>query len=362
MREFDPSDVRYGGLVAPISAADLQRFKKWTKSAPFPFPRVVAPFIGSIVHLVVDIIIWLLLMTVPVGLIIATVIGGNVILSIGFGLLGAAGIVLITWWVAKDVRQHVHLRSPWRRWLRLSRFGADNGLFYLPTSSRPPLGGTIFTYPERNKATDRFISKSGRRFEIGNYNYGKGDGSSRTKVWGYMAIGLDRVMPHMVLRAAANKKGKHGLPGRIAKDQILSLEGDFNKYFTLHAPRAYETDALYVFAPDLMALLIDEVAAYEVEIVDDWMFFYSPKPLDLGSRNALRKLMRIARIVGTKTFRQTNRYWDDRVGSFAVNHVAAPGQRLRVRVFVGSSVVAVIWGSIQLFRFVAGLHELGVGH
>lgn len=39
---------------------------------------------------------------------------------------------------------------------------------------------------------------------------------------------------------------------------MLSLEGDFDRYFTLYCPGDYERDALYVFTPDLLALLIDE--------------------------------------------------------------------------------------------------------
>ena len=42
---------------------------------------------------------------------------------------------------------------------------------------------------------------------------------------------------------------------RSTRTQVLSLEGDFDRYFTLYCPKEYERDALYVFTPDLMALL-----------------------------------------------------------------------------------------------------------
>ena len=78
----------------------------------------------------------------------------------------------------------------------------------------------------------------------------------------------------MVLDARSNNGlfGGTNLPSQFSKDQILSLEGDFSEYFTLYCPREYERDALYVFTPDLMALLIDQTSTFDVEIVDDWMF------------------------------------------------------------------------------------------
>jgi hypothetical protein len=175
--------------------------------------------------------------------------------------------------------------------------------------------------------------------------------SAPVSVWGYMAIGLDRNLPHMILASRRNARRSRGIPLVIDRKQVLSLEGDFDKHFTLFAPRQYERDALYVFSPDLMALMIDEASFFEVEIVDDWIFFYSPKPFDLTSRRTLRRLVRIARIVGAKTFRQTDRYWDDRTGMpFVANEVGAPGRRLRTRVSVLAVIGIVVWVTIQVLR------------
>ena len=360
MREFDPSNVRYGGITSPISAPDLRRFREWSKTAPFPFPKRTLPLLGSIARLLFDILVWLMLLTIPFAIVyvgsIPRIADGTPIppwLSVTLVVVGIGLAGLLTWWFIRDIQRNVHLARPWKKWLRLSRFAHDNGFYFLPRSSKPPLSGTIFDSPLPRHATDRLVSASGGRLELGNYHYGKGDGSSRTQVWGYLAIGLHRTLPHMVLRAKANRRGKHGLPGVIAKDQILSLEGDFNSHFTLYAPRAYERDALYVFAPDLMALMIDEVAAYEVEVVDDWILFYSPKPLDLQSRRTLRRLFRIVRIVGAKTFRQTDRYWDDRAGgTFDDDQVAVPGRRLRTRVAIGATILGVIWIIAQVLRLI----------
>ena len=98
------------------------------------------------------------------------------------------------------------------------------------------------------------------------------------------------------------------------EDQALSLEGDFDKYFTLYCPEGFERDALYVFAPDLMALLIDEAGGKHVEVIDDWMFVYR----FLGTESFFdesERLFRIVELVGSKALRQTHLYSDPAAGT-----------------------------------------------
>ena len=85
-------------------------------------------------------------------------------------------------------------------------------------------------------------------------------------------------LPHIVLDATSNN-GLFGsnLPSTFARSQRLSLEGDFDRYFSLYCPEGYETDALYLFTPDIMARFIDNAAALDVEIVDDWLFLYTKR-------------------------------------------------------------------------------------
>lgn len=147
---------------------------------------------------------------------------------------------------------------------------------------------------------------------------------------------------HIVLQARANAGRNRGLTDGVLRNEVLSLEGDFNKHFTLYAPRAYERDALYVFAPDLMAVMIDEAKNFDVEIVGRWIFFYRPHGFNPTSRQILETIFRIARVVGTKTVRQTQRYWDGRGGTFAANRVEAFGRRLQVRSAVLGLTVLVV--------------------
>ena len=137
----------------------------------------------------------------------------------------------------------------------------------------------------------------------------------------------------------------------FGQEQRLSLEGNFDDYFTLYCPRQYERDALYVFTPDLMALLIDEASPFDVEIVDDWMFVYANVPFQTGDANMYARLFRIIDTVGAKTLTQTDRYVDERVGNFAANIVAPQGARLKRRVSVGAVIVGVVVVCFWLWGF-----------
>jgi hypothetical protein len=172
-----------------------------------------------------------------------------------------------------------------------------------------------------------------------------------------MALHLDRKLPQMVLDSKANNGlfGSSNLPVYFDKKQILSLEGNFNEFFTLYCPREYERDALYVFTPDLMALLIDNAAPFDVEIVDDWMFVYSATPFPSANPGVYQRLFHIVDTVGAKTLSQTDRYVDEKVGSFDANFIAPQGRRLKRGFSVGAVIFIVaflvIWGLPQILSF-----------
>ncbi|MGP6178630.1 hypothetical protein ACTU6U_15165 [Microbacterium sp. A196] len=162
---------------------------------------------------------------------------------------------------------------------RLDRFAAANNMTYTGEVSDPPLPGMIFTLGRARKADQLVRGHSPRFVEFGNYQYTTGSGkNSTTHKWGYVAVKLDVPLPNIVLDALGNNAifGTN-LPASFQKEQHLSLEGDFDKYFTLYCPAGYEQDALYLFTPDIMARFIDNAAQLDVEIVDDWLFLYTKR-------------------------------------------------------------------------------------
>ena len=152
----------------------------------------------------------------------------------------------------------------------------------------------------------------------------------------------------------------------IARDQQLSLEGDFDIHFRLYCPTGYERDALYVMTPDLMALLIDDAGDLDAEIVDDVFYLYSNDAFDVNDPALWQRLASIRAILGAKALSQTERYADDRVGNRASNVVGEDGKRLRqtlvaadpmvtVRRFaliIGGAFVVIIGAAITVFVLV----------
>jgi hypothetical protein len=241
----------------------------------------------------------------------------------------------------------------WQTRLRLSEFAAANGMVYSPRSGEPNYPGAIFGIGSTRAVTDHVRTSTGRFLDIGNYSYVTGSGKSRqTHTWGFMALQLDRSLPNMMLDSKANNSflGTN-LPAAFSKDQVLSLEGDFDRYFTLYCPRQYERDALYVFTPDLMALLIDEAAPFDVEIVDTWMFVYSSQLLSAATKpHVFERMARIADTVGAKTLSQTDRYSDERVGDPLANIVAPQGRRLKRGIPVITVIITVVIVGFWLTR------------
>lgn len=257
-------------------------------------------------------------------------------------------IVVAVGLVAVLVLRAVSRASALRRY-RLTRFAVTNGMLYSATATRPAFDGTIFRVGSSRTIAERLWREPPEQFEVGNYQYTTGSGKNKsTHHWSYLATRLPRRLPHMLLDAKGNNSlfGSN-LPISFHRDQRLSLEGDFDTHFTLYCPREYETDALYVFTPDLMAQFIDEAQAFDVEIVDDWMFVYAHRKLDLSDPHQLAPLLRIVDTVAKKTQSRSARYADDRVwgdttevsessptapvGAARLSHnlIAAPGRRLK---------------------------------
>jgi hypothetical protein len=186
--------------------------------------------------------------------------------------------------------------------------------------------------------------------ELGNQQCTAADSSeARFRRWGYFMIDLERNLPHLVL--VSKKRGsrrRSRFPLAFRRDQVLSLEGNFDRYFTLYAPREYERDALYVFTPDVMARLIDEAEGCHIEIVDRWMFVYEPGGFNFQDAATWQRISRIVSTVGASMAKETFRYRDDRVPAYVGNAVGATGRRLRVAAPVGAVVIAVVVLAVHL--------------
>ena len=351
-----PMTLDWTAFTAPLPAHAVQQWKAAAKAAGHPW---ASSGIGQTIALFVLLIPMVLLFAVfglfLVGGGIVTVVGsgaevGSVLWGLFLAVTGllclalvAVGIWALVTKVPNDAR--------WRRWVRLDWFARTNRLLFSPADPNPNYPGAIFAYGSNRAAVDHFRSTEGRFFDLGNFRYVVSTGKSSTTItWGFLALNLERRLPHMLLDSVQNNRwSTPSLSGMFDRSQVLSLEGDFDRWFTLYCPRQYERDALYVFTPDLMALCIDEVAPFDVEIVDDWMLVYSPRPFRMDDPALLERLFRIVDVVGSKALKQTRRYRDENAASpeglpaaFEHNVVAPRGRRLRRRFPVAVIVVLIL--------------------
>ncbi|WBU38395.1 hypothetical protein [Homoserinibacter sp. YIM 151385] len=337
-------------LTEPVDPEAVRAFKREAVAAG---RAPASPVLGQLLGLLVGLPVALLVLgnvvggfTRVVGAMATGEASASRLLPMSISAIAAIGITAIGAAVVVRAVRGVGRGGRWTRWYRLDRFAAANGLLFTPRSHGPGYPGAIFGQGSERTVHEHLRTESGRYIDLGDYSYVTGSGKNRTTHrWGFLAMHLDRKLPHMVLDARANNGlfGSTNLPASFRRDQVLSLEGDFDRHFTLYCPTEYERDALYVFTPDLMALLIDEAAPYDVEIVDDWLFVYRSRGFGSGDPAVYERLFRIVDTVGAKTVRQTVRYADERIGDRSLDVVAAPGRRLRRGVPVVLIVVAGVF-------------------
>ena len=246
------------------------------------------------------------------------------------------------------------------RTIQLQEFAAQNTLTYMANHAYDNRPGMIFT-SGHSRVFPQLLFAQGRAFaELGNYQYTTGSGKSRqVHNFGFMRIKLPRRLPNMVL----DSKKNNFFGGRLSNlsvgfggAQKLSLEGDFDKYFTLYAPEQYKRDALYAFTPDVMQALVEAVHAYDCEVIDDDFYIYSSSAFNLMDRAQLVELAGIARKLHGELAEQTDYYADERVGDRALNMVANEGARLKTRmapITIILIVILCIYYGLQLWAQLA---------
>jgi len=231
--------------------------------------------------------------------------------------------------------------------IRLRRFAAKNGFIFehgqTIASDRP---GTIFA-SGMARLFAALRTPSQYFFEIGNFQYIVNSGGTSNKfVYGFIRIKLPRRLPNLFL---LSKRSGMPLPKTLQASQRLSLEGDFNKYFTVYAPSGYEPDALYILTPDIMQLFIEIAKDFTIEMVDDELYLYFKRKFNLTDPVTWHTYNQILQKISTKFNRQIDYYADDHVGDRSANIIAELGRRLRTGwstceiVFIGLIVACVMF-------------------
>ncbi|MGN6325456.1 hypothetical protein [Pseudolysinimonas sp.] len=337
-----PTTLDLAPLTAPIPPSAVQAYRAAARASGAPWAEMSpAQLMSAAVGLLAGGIAIVIFGGVAATTMVGAIRNGSpigAVIGLLFLILPIGGAVVV-------VRRLLRSGGRWGRWARIDAFARANGLDFAPQALMPGYPGLVFQLGSQRIVREHVSTRTGRFVDMGGYEYTTGSGKNQTTHhWSFLAIRLDRRLPNIVLDSRQNN-GVLGtnLPVALARDQILHLEGDFDRYFTLYCPKDYETDALYVFTPDLMALLIDEAAPFDVEIVDDWFFAYSSRPLDMDDPSTYQRFFRIVDTVGAKAASQTEHYRDDRVASSIVGDVVAPqGARLRHGVSLGAVIGVVV--------------------
>lgn len=263
--------------------------------------------------------------------------------------------------------------SLWKRHLKCARFAERNQLVYRPERRGPWYPGLIFNLGNGAVTEAGMFSDDGPIAACGRYKWETGSGDDRkTHRWQYAAIRLPGTLPHIVLDARSNNRLGTNLPVAYRSDQRVSLGQPLDKHFTAYAPSGYGFDAYYIFTPDLIAYLVDASRAFDLEIVDDWLFVYSRSGLDITAPRTWQQLDWLAQTVGSRVGSRSESYRDHRVGEPAMDapgltprpaptgpppQVAPRGRRLRTSVKWTAIVGGILYGIYVLISLIAKIAE-----
>lgn len=161
---------------------------------------------------------------------------------------------------------------------------------------------------------------------IASYTGGKNDPTGPRNGFRFLEMTLPRRLPHLMIDARGNGSLRSRLPGT----QLLELEGDFNRYFSVYVPVGYERDALELLTPDVMACLVDFGRAWDIEVVDDHLIAASRKFRRRSDRQEATAMLFFAELIGAELGHQAHSYHDPRAEKPNLE-VSQPGRRLRRR-------------------------------
>ena len=308
-------------MVAAASGRDDERIgsSDWKR-----FLRAQGLFGSGLGGLVLGVLVTSLI----VGVIAALIVGAlpqyrEPVLFIGVPVLGLWLLIVLISGLVSLVRG-----------VRMQRWADARGFDYLERyvgTGRSPWRGTPF--PANGGYVVRHMLRDGS-FTAGRFRSiprGEGTGNaSAIRPFSFVQFTLPARVPHIfVANRRASVLSWAGL--RIAGGTKLGGSTEFDGIFTLHSPKDYERDALYIFTPDLLAALIDYAPGSELELIDNTAFLYLAKEPELWKPEVANALEAVIEKLSTVLERQTHRYRDDRVdqpSKFASTGTDSPSSAL----------------------------------
>lgn len=253
----------------------------------------------------------------------------------------AAGAAVLLFLSVRSMHRGVLLQS-WA-WAR--------GMQYVHqrrSKNRSPWDGTVFP-----RSGGYFVRHhlAGRDFETARFrSLPDGSGYHSAGIldsFTFVRFDLPTSVPHLVV--TSNRSSAFGAAGlAISGGRKLAASIEFDSSFTLHCPADYERDALYVFTPDLLALLIDAAPGCDLELLGNTAYLYISREPQLWNEGVAEKFVTAIDMLRDKLNRQTRRYKDGRIDEDAspqgLPSVALGGLRLANKQSMrGRAIALAVW-------------------
>ena len=144
---------------------------------------------------------------------------------------------------------------------------------------------------------------------MGQHQYTTGSGKSKhTTPVMFVAVDMPKTLPHVAIDRNNNS---FNVGDDFERSQRYSMEGDFDKYFTVYCPKGYERDLLYFLTPELMQALVEMHKDYDVEIIGKKLYFYQGGNKTYTAES-LQAVFKLINLVGGEVAENTHRYVDAR--------------------------------------------------
>lgn len=234
--------------------------------------------------------------------------------------------------------------------IKIEKLAQENGWLYTHSTRENLQQGTVFTAGDNR--TYRYVVDA-KKFQVGRYDFETGSGRNRHEYhYGYMSMPLARNMPNIVLDSKSNNLRVFGmdisnLPVTLDRKQVVSLEGDFDKYYTLYVPEDYGFDIRYILTPDVMSALINESDNTDMEIIDNTLYIYFGR-YDIDNVAFWQRVDKLYQLFEDKIVEKTETYRDDRTVD---GTIATEGKRLKRSVPILIIIIIVIYVLSQLLEF-----------
>lgn len=183
----------------------------------------------------------------------------------------------------------------------VSAFAAANGWQYFVGAGPQPFPGMVFRddrgrIRQLQRAGDIVRVHGTAALEVGNSASSFTVNLNQFSVeWGYAAVRLPFVTPGLIVETA-RARAETPLPAlpEVAPVPIAGAPGAGSVYV---AP-PYADWAAAVVTPELGALLADDSLAFDLEIVDGWLFRYHPGRLSVPDPAVWRRVFAMLDVVG----------------------------------------------------------------